>query len=116
MAKNLDDFVKITLNERYEAVLQALREHRDAIEQMTKELLDIEVISGERVREIIKENGGVVFEDEDLHSEALNDEKDEEKVDESSKEETPNENSDKDEDSKKSLNEEVEENKDNKKE
>ena len=42
-----------------------------AIEQMTAELLDIEVISGERVREIIKENGGTVFEDEDLHSEAI---------------------------------------------
>ncbi|WP_417328221.1 ATP-dependent zinc metalloprotease FtsH [Halarcobacter sp.] len=74
MAKNLDDHVKTVLNERYEAVLQELRDHKKAIEQMTAELLDIEVISGERVREIIKENGGVVFEDEDLHTEALNEE------------------------------------------
>ncbi|RXJ90284.1 cell division protein FtsH [Arcobacter sp. CECT 8983] len=72
MAKNLDDFVKSLLNERYQAVLQELRDHKEAIEQMTKELLDIEVITGERVREIIKENGGEVFEDEDLHTEALN--------------------------------------------
>ncbi|RXJ75689.1 cell division protein FtsH [Arcobacter sp. F155] len=78
MAKNLDDHVKTVLNERYEAVLQELRDHKEAIEQMTAELLDIEVISGERVREIIKENGGVVFEDEDLHTEALNEDEDEE--------------------------------------
>lgn len=71
MAKNLDDHVKTVLNERYESVLESLREHKEAIEQMTAELLEIEVISGERVREIIKENGGVVFEDEDLHSEPI---------------------------------------------
>jgi len=29
------------------------------------------VITGERVREIIKANGGKVFEEEDLHTEAL---------------------------------------------
>jgi cell division protease FtsH len=71
MAKNLDSHIKTLLNERYEVVLQALRDNDAAIEQMTAELLDIEVISGERVREIIKENGGKVFEEEDLHSEAL---------------------------------------------
>ncbi len=71
MAKNLDEHVKQVLNERYKAVLNSLKEHRDAIEQMTAELLDIEVITGERVREIIKAHGGEVFEDEDLHSEAL---------------------------------------------
>ena len=38
---------------------------------MTAELLEIEVISGERVREIITECGGKVFVDEDLHSEAI---------------------------------------------
>lgn len=38
---------------------------------MTAELLDIEVITGTRVREIIKDNGGKVFEDEDLHTDAL---------------------------------------------
>lgn len=71
MAKNLDDHVKTVLNERYEVVLDALRNHKEAIEQMTAELLEIEVISGERVREVIKENGGVVFEDEDLHSDSI---------------------------------------------
>lgn len=71
MAKELDDYVKKTLNERYQRVKQALKDNSKAIEQMTAELLDIEVITGERVREIIKENGGTVFEDEDLHTEAL---------------------------------------------
>ncbi len=74
MAKDLDDHVKNVLNERYEIVLQSLRDNSAAIEQMTAELLDVEVITGERVREIIKENGGKVFEDEDLHSEAIKDE------------------------------------------
>ncbi|QKF58628.1 ATP-dependent zinc metalloprotease FtsH [Aliarcobacter lanthieri] len=71
MAKELDDHVKKVLNERYEIVKQSLKDNSEAIEQMTTELLDIEVITGERVREIIKENGGTVFEDEDLHTEAL---------------------------------------------
>lgn len=83
MAKNLDDHVKTLLNERYDAVLEALREHKEAIEQMTAELLEIEVISGERVREIIKENGGVVFEDEDLHSEPIKKDEDSEASEES---------------------------------
>ncbi|MCG3661954.1 ATP-dependent zinc metalloprotease FtsH [Aliarcobacter butzleri] len=74
MAKELDNHVKTILNERYEIVLQALKDNSAAIEQMTAELLDIEVITGERVREIIKENGGTVFEDEDLHSDAIKDE------------------------------------------
>ena len=63
--------VKNVLNERYISVLQSLRDNSAAIEQMTAELLDIEVITGERVREIIKENGGKVFEDEDLHSDSV---------------------------------------------
>ena len=71
MAKDLDDHVKTTLNERYQVVLQALRDNKDAIEQMTSELLEIEVITGERVREIIKEHGGIVFEGEDLHIDSL---------------------------------------------
>ncbi|XPV67959.1 MAG: ATP-dependent zinc metalloprotease FtsH [Halarcobacter sp.] len=74
MAKSLDDFIRKSLNDRYESVVQSLKDNKDAIEHMTKELLDIEVISGERVREIIKEHGGEVFEDEDLHSEALTEE------------------------------------------
>ena len=76
MAKNLDEHVKTVLNERYAAVLQSLRENDDAIEEMTAELLEIEVISGARVREIIKANGGSVFEEEDLHSDALSKDED----------------------------------------
>jgi len=75
MAKNLDEHIKTILNERYDVVLQSLRDNDEAIEQMTAELLEIEVISGERVREIIKKNGGKVFEDEDLHSDALSKDK-----------------------------------------
>jgi len=82
MAKNLDEHVKTILNERYEVVLKSLEDHKDAIEEMTAELLDIEVISGERVREIIKAHGGEVFEDEDLHSESLKEEDKEEKTSE----------------------------------
>ncbi|MCT7549254.1 ATP-dependent zinc metalloprotease FtsH [Aliarcobacter butzleri] len=90
MAKELDNHVKTILNERYEIVLQALRDNSAAIEQMTAELLDIEVITGERVREIIKENGGTVFEDEDLHTEAIKDEdtKEEKKTEEVKSQET----------------------------
>ncbi|OCL89886.1 ATP-dependent zinc metalloprotease FtsH [Arcobacter porcinus] len=87
MAKELDDHVKDTLNERYKVVLQSLRDNSESIEQMTAELLDIEVISGERVREIIKENGGTVFEDEDLHSEAIK-EKENEKSSSENKEDS----------------------------
>ncbi|RXJ93413.1 cell division protein FtsH [Malaciobacter molluscorum] len=92
MAKNLDDYIKNILNERYEIVKQELKDNRDAIEQMTAELLEIEVISGQRVREIIIENGGKVFEEEDLHSDAI-EEKDKttqepkEQIDKSSDEE-----------------------------
>lgn len=90
MAKELDNHVKTILNERYEIVLQSLKDNSAAIEQMTAELLDIEVITGERVREIIKENGGTVFEDEDLHSDAIKDEdiKEEKKTEEVKSQET----------------------------
>jgi cell division protease FtsH len=79
MAHKLDNHIKNTLEERYEIVLQTLRDNNEAMEQMTAELLDIEVISGKRVQEIIKENGGVVFEGEDLHTDDSNieDKKDE---------------------------------------
>lgn len=75
MAKGLDDHVKNMLNERYLVVLQLLKDHSVAIEQMTAELLEIEVISGERVREIITLNGGTVFVGEDLHSEEVKESK-----------------------------------------
>ena len=69
MAHKLDMHIKQTLNDRYNAVLDILKENRDAMEQMTAELLDLEVISGKRVQEIIIENGGTVYNGEDLHNE-----------------------------------------------
>jgi len=80
MAHKLDNHIKNTLDARYKVVLETLKENNDAMEQMTAELLDIEVITGKRVQEIIKENGGIVFNDEDLHNEKDNDE-DNKKVD-----------------------------------
>jgi len=87
MAMELDKYIKDTLNERYESVLDSLRNHKEAIEQMTAELLETEVISGARVREVIKENGGVVFEAEDLHSDSLKKDDTETKNDKSEKNE-----------------------------
>jgi len=69
MAHKLDMHIKQTLNDRYNEVLQILRENNAAMEQMTAELLDLEVISGKRVQEIIVENGGTVYNGEDLHNE-----------------------------------------------
>jgi cell division protease FtsH len=74
MALNLDNHIKNVLDERYKAVLKTLRQNNDAMEQMTAELLDVEVITGKRVQEIIKENGGVVYEGEDLHSDETKEE------------------------------------------
>lgn len=79
MAKNLDEHIKSLLNERYQVVIKALEDHKDAIEEMTKELLDIEVIDGKRVQAIIREHGGIVFEEEDLHSDAVESDKKESK-------------------------------------
>jgi cell division protease FtsH len=53
MAQSVDEYVKKTLNDRYESVKSSLEKHKDDIETMTKELLDVETITGERVREII---------------------------------------------------------------
>ncbi|UTJ07092.1 ATP-dependent zinc metalloprotease FtsH [Arcobacter roscoffensis] len=106
MAKSLDEHVKNLLNERYDAVLESLRNHKEAIEQMTAELLEIEVISGERVREIIKENGGVVFEEEDLHSAPIKDNK------ESDEAETKNDEDSKENETTKDTKTETSENKD----
>lgn len=68
MAHKLDKYIKDTLEERYKAVIQTLEENKEAMEQMTQELLSQEVITGKRVQEIIKENGGKIFEGEDLHT------------------------------------------------
>ena len=61
MAQQIDQSIKTTLNERYEYVKKTLREYDGAIEKMAKVLLDVEVIEGDTVQEIIvafeKENG-----------------------------------------------------------
>ncbi|NQY93953.1 MAG: ATP-dependent zinc metalloprotease FtsH [Campylobacteraceae bacterium] len=103
MARKLDTHIKDVLNERYAVVIQALRDNSESIEQMTEELLEIEVLEGDRVREIIKANGGTIFEAEDLHSDEIK-EKDEKKDSpktkvkaESKKEEEPSDVSDEEE-------------------
>ena len=52
-AEAIDETVKNFLGERYEHVLDTLREYSEAIEDMAGVLLDSEVIEGEKVREII---------------------------------------------------------------
>jgi cell division protease FtsH len=61
MAHILDEHIKNTLNNRYKVILKSLKSHNKAIEEMTAELLDIEVISGKRVRDIIIKHGGKVY-------------------------------------------------------
>ena len=53
MAENMDEFIKSSLKERYEAVLARLEEYKDAIEDMVKLLYKKENITGEEVRNII---------------------------------------------------------------
>ncbi len=53
MAEDMDEFIKSSLKERYEAVLARLREYSDAIEDMVKLLYKKENITGDEVREII---------------------------------------------------------------
>lgn len=55
MGEEVDLFIKNLLTERYDAVKSKLNLYKDAVETMTAELLSEEVISGDRVREIIKE-------------------------------------------------------------
>lgn len=54
-SEKLDKFVQETLQERFEVVKQTLREYAEAVETITAELLEKEVIDGKRVREVIKE-------------------------------------------------------------
>jgi cell division protease FtsH len=67
MAQNLDNFIKQTLEDRYKAVINTLKENSEAIKEMAEVLLKEEVITGKEVQEIIEKNGGIVFKDEDLH-------------------------------------------------
>ncbi|WP_295418409.1 ATP-dependent zinc metalloprotease FtsH [Sulfurovum sp.] len=54
MAEDIDAEIKKTLNERYAYVKKTLNEYHQAIENMASVLLDVEVIEGEKVREIIE--------------------------------------------------------------
>jgi cell division protease FtsH len=54
MAEEMDNFIKSTLNERYNVVKARLEEYRDAIEKIVELLYAKENISGEQVRDIIK--------------------------------------------------------------
>jgi cell division protease FtsH len=53
MAEDIDAHIKGTLTERYEFVKKTLNEYHEAIENMAAVLLDVEVIEGTKVREII---------------------------------------------------------------
>ena len=55
MAENMDNYIRNTLNERYEFVKKTLFEYSQAIENMTAVLLDVEVIEGKKVRSIISD-------------------------------------------------------------
>ena len=54
MAEEIDAHIKKTLNERYAYVKETLNDYYQAIEEMASVLLDVEVIEGKKVREIIE--------------------------------------------------------------
>ncbi|AXP08399.1 ATP-dependent metallopeptidase FtsH/Yme1/Tma family protein [Campylobacter hepaticus] len=55
MSQSLDDYVKKTLDERYEDVKNTLSTYKGAIEAMVAVLYEEETIEGAKVREIIKD-------------------------------------------------------------
>jgi cell division protease FtsH len=55
MAEAMDEFIKRTLNERYAYVKETLKEYSEAIKEMARVLLDVEVIEGQTVQKIIEE-------------------------------------------------------------
>ena len=81
MAHNLDNYIKTMLDTRYKAVIKSLEENREAMEEMTAELLNVEVITGKRVQEIIEKNGGTFYKNEDDEDEEeIDKEKQDEKI------------------------------------
>jgi cell division protease FtsH len=81
MAHNLDNYIKTMLDTRYKAVIKSLEENREAMEEMTAELLSVEVITGKRVQEIIEKNGGTFYKNEDDEDEEeIDKEKQDEKI------------------------------------
>lgn len=82
MAEDVDAFVKGLLDERYEKVLQTLREYEGAIENMVAALYEEENIEGSKVREIIQnyeEESGLDSRLQPLENEEVTDIKDAEK-------------------------------------
>lgn len=76
MSEAMDEFIKTTLQERYNAVLYRLQEYSGAIEEIVKLLYKKENITGDDVRDIIikfeQENGiesKIVTNDDDIASE-----------------------------------------------
>jgi len=55
ISQEVDDYIKNLLNERYKEVKFKLNEYKEVIEAMVKDLREKEVISGERVNELIQE-------------------------------------------------------------
>ena len=55
MAEDMDNYIRTTLNERYNFVKKTLTDYHQAIENMTAVLLDVEVIEGKKVRSIIED-------------------------------------------------------------
>jgi len=54
MAEDIDEFIKESLHQHYQYTKKILKEYSGAIEEMSKILLDVEVIEGKKVREIIE--------------------------------------------------------------
>jgi cell division protease FtsH len=80
MAQDMDEFIKVSLQEHYENVVSRLEEYRGAIESMVALLYKKENITGEEVRELIltfeKENNlesKVVMQTEGIEDELKDD-------------------------------------------
>jgi cell division protease FtsH len=56
-ARAIDQEVGSLLEERYQQARQIVREHREALEQVAKELLQHEVLDGSRFREVVQGHG-----------------------------------------------------------
>ena len=60
-------------------MLLSLEEHREAIEDMTAVLLDVEVIDGKKVQDIIIAHGGTLAESEENNDDLKDDKIDKDK-------------------------------------
>ncbi|HIP61361.1 MAG TPA: cell division protein FtsH, partial [Sulfurovum sp.] len=55
MAEKIDEAIRTMLDEHYARVKNTLEEYHQAIVNMAEVLLDVEVIEGKKVRQIIKD-------------------------------------------------------------